>query len=85
VIAFRSARQVRIGNRGALEDLANGLGGRAAHLSPIDDMEPHAKGTQRSHDGIDTGQDTHIPELEDRHVNISQVRSNGESHNGNRY
>jgi CRP/FNR family transcriptional regulator, nitrogen fixation regulation protein len=60
VIAFRSARQVRIGDRGALEDLANGLGGRAAHLPPMDNLEPHAKGTQRSHHGIDTSQGTHI-------------------------
>jgi CRP/FNR family transcriptional regulator, nitrogen fixation regulation protein len=85
VIAFRTARHVRIGDRGALEDLANGLGGRAAHLPPMDKLEPHAKGTQRSHHGIDTGQGTHIPELHDHHVNGSGVRSNGEFRDGNRY
>jgi CRP/FNR family transcriptional regulator, nitrogen fixation regulation protein len=72
VIAFRSARQVRIGNRGALEDLANGLGGRAVHLSPMDNLKPHAKGTQSSRHGIDTGLRTHIPELHEHHVSGSR-------------
>jgi CRP/FNR family transcriptional regulator, nitrogen fixation regulation protein len=40
VIEFPSARRVRIGDRGALEELANGLGGRAAHLPPML-PEPH--------------------------------------------
>jgi CRP-like cAMP-binding protein len=66
VIAFRSARLVRIGDRGVLEDLANGLGGRGAHLPPMDYLDPPAKGTQRSPLGIDIGQGTHIPELYDQ-------------------
>ena len=85
VIAFRSARHVRIGDRGALEDLANGLAGRAAHLPPIDKLEPHAKDTQRGHHEIDTGRGTHIPKLHDHHTNGSWVRNNGEFHDSNRY
>jgi CRP/FNR family transcriptional regulator, nitrogen fixation regulation protein len=48
VIEFPSARRVRIGDRGVLEELANGLGGRAAHLLPIDILDPHSSpGTSR--------------------------------------
>lgn len=74
VISFRSVRHVRIGDRGALEELADGLGGRAVHLPPIDNLDPPATGTQRSHHGIDTGQGTHIPEPHDHHVDGSGAK-----------
>lgn len=68
VISFRSVRNVRICDRGALEELADGLGGRAAHLTPMANAEPPAKGTQRSHLGFDT-RHSYIPQLHDHHVN----------------
>jgi CRP-like cAMP-binding protein len=85
VIAFRSVRHVWIGDRGALEELADGLGGRAAHLARMGNLDPHAKGTRRSHHRIDIDQGNPIPELHDHHVNGSGVRSNGELHDDNRY
>jgi CRP-like cAMP-binding protein len=83
VIAFRSARCVRIGDRRALEALANGLGGRAAHLPPMDTLDPPAKGTHRSRHGIDTGRGTQIPESHDCRVIGSGVRSIGEFYDYN--
>jgi hypothetical protein len=48
-------------------------------------LDPPAKGAQRSHHGIDTSQGNHIPEPHDHHVNGSGVRSNRELHDDNRY
>jgi CRP-like cAMP-binding protein len=59
MIAFRSARHVRIGDRSSLQELADGMSGRPVHLS-MDDLDRFAKRMQRSRRRIDTYQGSHF-------------------------
>lgn len=75
VIAFRSARHVRINDRSALEELAKGLSSRTADPAVTEKGEPYTRDTSRP--GIDTDQGTGMPEARDYTLNEFLMRGNG--------